>query len=475
MAKCLDNKLRLIFNSKFLVLCSLLSILSFIFFCILYPNRANSGPYLESAHGDATYGVLRTSLSIAPNNYGRGNCAHCHEQHTSIGGIEPAPGSPSGPDFYLLFKDLWVAPPQSNEFCFGCHMGVGSCGTGTGSCQSDWKRTNYSYSYWASGDNSLTCPSSIYESFQFVANNGIPQSNCGSIAGSSHLIQDLGIFIAGKAGFPSNYNYINPCSACHNPHRVKRDPFTSTGRIGLDGNLVSAVSRPSQHTNLTTWELWGDETDERMSYRASSLGGIYCAPYRFNSTTSREPDGCSAPATDCTTDCSNGLRLIDYIRLCTDCHNTTNVIKSTRLGRNLFRINWTSAGDFHGGRWRIDNGGSPEDFTGPDLEWGDLLEPYKDRASGTYASNNFVLSCLDCHEPHGSQNEFLLRKTVNGTQFDNISGNGKWFYWCRACHRITLVGVQAHTGPLDEHFNCFDNGACHRHCDGTDCSSRNFF
>ena len=125
---------------------------------VLYPDKADSGPYLDSAHGNTTYGVLRTSLSSPPNNYGRGNCAHCHEQHASIGGTEPDPNSPAGPDFYLLFQDLWTSPIQSNVFCYGCHTGVGSYQSGL--------LQNYSYSYRSGGDTSLSCPSSVFESFQ---------------------------------------------------------------------------------------------------------------------------------------------------------------------------------------------------------------------------------------------------------------------------------------------------------------------
>jgi cytochrome c553 len=440
-------------RSKLLAPCSVTLVLILIFFCILYPDRASSGPYLDSAHGNTSYGVLRTSLATVPNNYSRGNCAHCHEQHTSIGGIEPAPNSPAGPDFYLLFKDLWESPIQSNVFCFGCHTGIGSL-------QSDWQRTNYSYSYWGGGDTSLTCPSSIYESFQFVQNDGTSQPNCGSSVGSSHLIQNIVGFIAGKAGFPSNYDYINPCSACHNPHRAQRDPHSGT-RIDPDtGKLVSAVSRPSQHTNLETWELYGDDDTERMNSSTQN----YWAPRRIGG--GYEPDGSLT---------QDGSNMVDNVRLCIDCHNSTNVIYSSRLGKNLYRINWTMNGDFHGNRARIDNGGPPYDFTGPDLEWGDLLEPYKDRVSGTYPKLNYVLSCLDCHEPHGSPNEFLLRPTLNATPVSNITTSGRWFYWCQACHRINLIGGQAHTGPLNENFDCFNNGSCHRHCNGTDCSSNNLF
>ena len=439
MKNYLNDKGMFILHSRLLVLSSML--LAFcLFFCwILFPNRASSGPYLDSAHGNTTYGVNRTSLSSF--NYSIGNCAHCHEQHASIGGAEPAPNSPAGPDLYLLFKDLWITPIQSNVICFGCHIEVGSY-------QSMFQRINYSYSYWKGGDTTLTCPDSIYKSFQFVNNNGASQSNCGSTVGSSHRLGDFAP-LAGKWGFSRNTTAINPCSACHNPHKAQKE---------------FPCSRPSAHTNIYAWEVWGDGSSERMSNKAASLGGTYCAPYRHNSTTTREPDGCSAPPTDCSTGCSNGSNLADYVSLCTDCHNSTNIINSTRLGRNLYRINWATGGDFHGGRQRIDNGG---DFSKAG-EYGDVVDPYK--SGGMF---NYVLSCTDCHEPHGSPNEFLLRRTVNGSRKDIISGNGLWYNWCQTCHFVDPIPPPNHLPPVDATTNCFQAGACHRHCDP--CSSNNLF
>lgn len=436
MAKRFSNKKGMIHNSKILFLSALIVILLIVGW-FLYPDRANSGPYLDSAHGNSTYGVLRTSLSTTPNNYGQGNCAHCHEQHASIGGSEPAPNSPAGPDFYLLFYDLWLSPIQSIVFCYGCHMGTGSYQSGI--------LQNYSYSYRRGGDTSLICPSSVRESFQFIQSDGTSQLNCGSSVGSSHKLGDFAI-LRDRWGFSDIQAEVNPCSACHNPHKAKRD---------------FPCSLPNAHTDIYAWDVWGDDSTERMRNKAVSLGGTYCAPYRYNSTTTREPDNCSAPSTDCSTDCSNGSNLVDYVSLCTDCHNTTNLISSTRLGRYLYRIGWSAGGDFHGGRQRIDNGG---DFSGTG-EYGDLSEPYK---SG--GMPNYVLSCTDCHEPHGSPNEFLLRQTINGTPVGTDHGpisGGKWFYWCQACH-VDIIVPQSHF--IDETTNCFQAGSCHRHCDVSNCS-----
>ena len=84
---------------------------------------AMGGLYTDSAHGNTGYAVLRTSLSTPPNDYARGNCGHCHEQHASIGGAEPAPVG--GPDEYLVFHTRSTnerSSPRSG-FCFNCHGG----------------------------------------------------------------------------------------------------------------------------------------------------------------------------------------------------------------------------------------------------------------------------------------------------------------------------------------------------------------
>lgn len=392
--------------------------------------------YTISAHGNISYGVNRTGLSSF--NYSIGNCAHCHEQHTRIGGVEPAPNSPVGPDYYLLFKDLWVAPVQSNLFCYGCHIEVGSY-------QSGGNIINYCYSRTRGGDTTLTCPDSVYESFQFVNDGtvgGTSKLNCGSTFGTSHLIYNIGAFMLNRWGFSGTGVYINPCDVCHNPHRAKR---------------AYPCSRPSAHANLTTWNVWGDDagTSERMDVASTNL---YWAPKRLGG--GYEPDGSAT---------QDGSNMPNYVFLCYDCHSPNTAITSSRLG-NLRQINWSATGDFHGGRARIDG---PGDFSGV-TEYGDLLAPYK--VGAVYQKTNYVLSCTDCHEPHGSPNEYLLRATVNGTQVNVANGgpisNGRWYYFCLACH--SLSGHAMNPGPSTD---CYMGGGCHKHCgiNSNPCAANSMF
>ena len=90
----------------------------------LYRGTADAGVYLDSAHGHATYGVNRSGATGFPTDYPEGFCAHCHEQHASIGGSEPAPVGSAPSEFELFYYP--ASPGQTDNFCYQCHTGSGS-------------------------------------------------------------------------------------------------------------------------------------------------------------------------------------------------------------------------------------------------------------------------------------------------------------------------------------------------------------
>jgi len=96
----------------------LLCFIALVLILILIKNTL-SGPYTDSAHGNTSYGVNRSGLSSF--NYSIGNCAHCHEQHASIGGSEPEPAG-GAPSKYTLF--IGIGQNQSNRFCYACHREI---------------------------------------------------------------------------------------------------------------------------------------------------------------------------------------------------------------------------------------------------------------------------------------------------------------------------------------------------------------
>ncbi len=238
---------------------------------------------------------------------------------------------------------------------------------------------------------------------------------------------------------PGSWNYvsggINPCSGCHNPHRAQKDPHTSTGRL-IGGKLVSSVSRPSLHSkNNNAWYLWGEDyITERMCMPMVDYKATCRYPWS-DPCSSFEPDGSST---------SDGTNMVDSNYICLDCHQ--NQIYSTpqidRLPvhtlqaiQSVFTL-WT--GDIHGGASQTC------------CDWGDKKAPYVE-------GQHYTLSCLDCHEPHGSPNEYLLRQEVNGVQIPNF-GRDKYYNFCQACH----INMNKHMywDQFDSNSECW---LCHRH------------
>lgn len=415
------NKKGKILSSSFLGIGILLCLM-------LYPDRATSGPYLNSTHGNSSYGVNRTSISTF--GYSTGNCAHCHEQHAMIGGGEPSPSG--GPDIYALFYTNHV--DQTDNFCFHCHTDT----TDLNYLQAGVIK-NRSYSYRAGGYTSDTLDD-ILEAFSFTSPS------------SSHDLDNILTFITGESwGYTSD---SNPCAACHNPHRGQGDPANAPNNAKTSLTRGWPVSLPSQHsTDNNAWGLWGDDTSEKMSDYAS--GFRYQAPYRNGSTSAYEPDGSTT---------QDGSNLTDYATFCQDCHS------NSMTGLSNTPIDWaTSAGDKHGKRAADETSGN----------YIDIDNPYSNTYGGQY-----VLSCTDCHEPHGAPNLMLIRQEVNGgtlspiTTIDaptaecpdaTVSGNKELGFLCQRCHwddADAAVGAAnrwcyVHHESTDSPYSLSSCGDCH--------------
>lgn len=355
--------------------------------CLLPPTTlwaAVPGDYIKSAHASSAYGVKRSSMTSGISSepdYATGNCAHCHEMHASLAAEEPAPDN-FGPSPYTLFANNFntaaTTKPygQTDNFCFYCHSGSTPV--------SIQPVTNTDYSTRFGGGTSTT-PDDIMEAFN--------QDGRGSQA-SYHNLSDIHTFVnvVKAVDFPWYTDYSNPCNGCHNPHLAKRNYESSSPHS-------SAISKPSDHFNL-----WG-ETQLMSTY---SGGGAYIPPY--SNAPAREPYG--------STIIEDGSITPNYVEFCMDCHNSNNNIDSTTLG-TVRDINWSFSGEKHGSLPR--NGIL------------DIREPY----FSAQANTNFVLSCLDCHEPHGSPNIMLLRQRVNGESTidpDVIATTNNMSNLCKRCH-----------------------------------------
>ena len=328
------------------------------------------------------------------SGYSVGNCVHCHGQHASIGGCPDTPN-----DFALFAPNN--PDSQDDNFCFQCHKGTGSV--------QDGGITNKDYSHTFGGAADPPDFTNIYDAF----------NPTGTYA-SSHNLKDIQDLHTGLYGFTSDNN---ACVACHNPHTAQRNyEVTASGRGGVKTAIRDVtVGYRDRPTNL-----WGDENG--LSELTSDPGG-YQAPYRVGKIT-YEPAGQVDP--------TNGSNLPGYAYFCTRCHQYAT-IESTERG-TLQSINWTSGGDAHGLH-------------------ANLYDDLRGRTKSPYTADettNYVLSCTDCHEPHGSTNEWLLRTCVNGKDNISITVAGQWYEFCTACHFV--YGLSEHQVGKD----CVGS-TCHGH------------
>ncbi len=358
---------------------------------LILASLCHAGPYRDSAHGDTDEGVHRLVPGVSsPGPYITGNCAHCHEQHASMGGQEPVPQN-SGPSPFALFAPPFdsgrrFAPYQAEDvFCFYCHSGASSLQRSASLME------NYDYSRNFGG---LTGgPNNIIEAFN---------QPLAGLSASYHNLYDIW-------NHSQRFNFFKasstPCSACHNAHRARQN------REHPQNPDFTAISLPTDHESL-----WGDDAAETMA----TYNGEYEHPLYAGPSGGREPAGVGAALAD-------GSQVPDYNRFCLDCH--AEQVYSSTLSRQIPRIDWSttggdtySAGDKHG----------RNTYTTEIL----VQAPY-DSAMGI--NRGFVLSCLDCHEPHGAPNAYLIRRGANGSALmGQVTGNAadnSMGHLCRQCHK----------------------------------------
>ena len=327
---------------------------------------------------------------------------------------------------------LFAAPlvDQETGFCFRCH-------TDPALSRQISVPDQYTYSHVRGGGTDLTCPDNIKEAFAFIDITSSPQFNCNAFSGSAHYLADVKEYVKEMWGWGDVVEEIDPCMGCHNPHRAKSD---------------WPCSKASGHSDASTWEVWGDESGEKMADYVDSLpviNGVYQPPYIY-------------PYTDGNYEWTSADQAPDYVSLCLECHQLTennnfSLVYSTRYGEYLGGPEWyreTGTLDAHGAGEKISTIGT----VGPPYGNDDL---------------NYILMCTDCHEPHGSQNRSLLRSFVNGRDKSDVvintdrhdlspptaANNNNILEWCRACHN---VNHHNESGPDYPEKSCFDS-ECHYH------------
>lgn len=315
-----------------------------------------------------------------------GNCTHCHGQHSSIDNDEPIPVN-NGPSPFALFAPTFnttktIGPyDQSDLFCFYCHTDIDSYQVGSGSM------VNNDYAETFAG--AIVGPTSIMGQFNKVETGG-----------SNHNLYDLWLYMKEHPEFGAkNGGWFTedsaPCTACHNPHLARRN------KEHLTDFGYATISRPTDH-----FDQWGDDEFEQISDYSS----IYQAPFYAYvgnhptdvNTATYEPASVERARAD-------GQLTPDYNDFCLDCHKES--IYSNNEYRNLSIIDWNT--ERHG----IPNAVSVMSRT-----------PYGQ-------GGGYVLSCLDCHEAHGSPNKLLIRRSINGVTVGAIGvTEGDRGNQCRQCH-----------------------------------------
>lgn len=366
----------------------------------------HNAKYTESAHGSSTAGVKRKP-GQSTSDYARGNCAHCHEQHASIDGYS-----------HTAYKFELFAPSnptsQTDNFCFQCHCNLVS------SKQSEMVENRDYGSTFGGGTASV---SNIKDAF-----------NSGP-GGSSHDLAHVAEYARTHFGSPWMTYDTNACIVCHDVHYSQKNyPVHINARGGVDTSIRRGIDVIDYPRNI-----WGDDplATSGLSEMMSDWSLGYQAPFYVGGSPSNPK---YEPADDNTSDGSN---LPNLVGTCAQpCHRRSVFALTPINWKELQSGTWPGMPDKHG---RLLGNGSP---------YGNLKPPYTQAES-----YNYVLSCTDCHEPHGSVNEWLLRTTVNGISGLSVA-DGKWYYWCQACHEVAAP-YMVHDEPSKmEQTDC---RFCHRH------------
>ena len=267
--------------------------------------------------------------------------------------------------------------------------------------------------------------------------------------------------------------YSLECISCHNVHLV-------TGKYWDAEQNLSPITRPSNRT-----EVWGDDPNEKMDEYArtggSGTGGFYWQiangkwlgdtvlvggygafyhpPKNGGGLSGYEFAGSDLPA---------------YPAFCLDCHSDqmASDVGPINWGQGIScghpeppgsgYSNWVACGAPHG----FGTAGLPTngDDSGTGGFWGDNGNPdvlfdmnyvTRGRDAGHFmrmpydsanrnAGINYVLSCTDCHEAHGSNRSSMIRERfqtndnggcgTGGTPGEGCTDGGNWNNFCNACH-----------------------------------------
>ncbi|MBI5577493.1 MAG: hypothetical protein HY896_14170, partial [Deltaproteobacteria bacterium] len=351
---------------------------------------------LTTSHFNTSGKRLRSGFA---NDNTNSNCRQCHD---------PGTAAVTAPHMYSTYA-AYQSSAHNTLKCTECHDVHGKAGA---------------YAAMTKGNKQAMC----YQCHKDPASGGIQNL---AISGSVYSNNIQGAFgMSSKHPLGTSFSigggtYSLECTSCHNVHIV-------TGKYLQAGQGKSPVTRFTN--NLA---VWGASPGQKMNDYAGT--GKYQTPY-------------------VTVNTLGGAELPDYVGFCMDCHQyAVNAIVAK---------DWTN--DPHGLKTAgltgmITGGGiTGAQYAGPKdcpnwegcgraIDWGtsdscdeaaaasagvNQCWPVKPLGSGTSAwvkgaydqelrnaGVNYVLSCTDCHEAHGSNKYKLLRYSLSNSLDDNTVGN----------------------------------------------------
>jgi len=460
------------------------------------------------AHGSGTVKVKDVdtgdAIDFMSDDQLEAHCLSCHDEDGAAGDVTPFSDGQTVPD--IQQGGLWAASAHA----------TGRTTNSGYTCFGDGVTTGCHANAHGSDNEKLLSPEDVLVSMdQFcfnchtdgvVINHALGNNRTGGYVSADDIEEAFGKSRAHSLGttftIGSNTYTLN-CTSCHNPHVV-------TGKYWEAELDLSPVTRPDLEADPLTnpramsSTLWGAAPGQKMddfAAQGSGSGGWYYSTARGGNITIDQPAAYQPPKDGGGTSFEySGDVLPDYTTLCLDCH-------THRVSDGIPPVNWgqgvactdnsvdppnqrVECGAQHGlGRagtpWYVSDEGTAG-FWGssgnPDVLFqmnyvtrgrhnGHFMRWPYDSAERS-AGINFVLSCTDCHEAHGSDRGGMIRErfNVNGNgdcgsggdtdpNGENCTDGGNWNSFCNACHYY--YGGQ-HAGMSCGNASCHEANSIHR-------------
>jgi predicted CXXCH cytochrome family protein len=399
-------------------------------------------------------------------------CINCHDADgVSTGaGTKPFSDSLTVPNVKGVTGSLWSgsAHKSANQFCGDCHVDNGH-GSDNIKLMNTPTVDGLCYNCHTEG---------------MVLNTALSGDTL-----ANDIQQAFGLAEKHNLGttFSVNSNtYTLQCTTCHNPHVV-------TGKHWEVDSGFSPVTRPDLSADPVLNpramgnSLWGAIPGQKMDDFAASgtgTGGWYYSIARGSNIIWDQPAVYQPPKTNTGYNFEFGGEVLpDYTTLCLDCH-------TNRMSDANPPVNWGQGipctdNSVDPPNQRIECGaqhgllaaGKPSYISdeGTPGFWGTSGNPdvifhmnYVTRGRGVghfmrwpydsaerTAGINFVMSCTDCHEAHGSNAASMLRFTINAYG----PGTDNWNTMCNNCHYY--YGGQ-HAGMSCGNASCHEANSIHR-------------